>query len=146
MAAGPWVKFNKGIYYGMIGTIDFDVATADTFKCALLLDTYTPDLTDDTWADLSAHDHAGGTGYTAAGQGLTSVVYTNTAGVDKWDADDPTWTASGGSITAKYAVIYHVASGKLIRYCDLETTGSKTSTTGNDFVIQLSSSGIFTVT
>jgi hypothetical protein len=146
MAAGAWTKFDKSIYYGMIGTIDFDVATADTFKCALLLDTYTPDLTDDTWADLSAHEHAGANGYTAGGVGLTSVVYTNTAGVDMWDAADISWTASGGPITAKYAVIYHVASGKLIRYCDLDDTGSRTATDGNTFVIQLSASGIFDIT
>ena len=145
MAASAWIKFNKGLYYGLIGTIDFDAAGAGVFKCALLLDTYTPDLTDDTWADLSANEHAGSFGYTTGGAALTSVTLTNSSGVDKWDADDISWTAAGGSITAKYAVIYHVASGKLIRYSELDSV-NKTATTGNTFVIQLASGGIFDVT
>ena len=45
--ASAWIKFNKGTYYGMIGTVDFDDAGAGVYKCALLLSTYTPDLTDD---------------------------------------------------------------------------------------------------
>jgi len=144
--ASAWIKFNKGTYYGMIGTVDFDDAGAGVYKCALLLSTYTPDLTDDTWADLSAHEHAAANGYSAGGAALTSVAYTNTSGTDKWDAADISWTASVGPITARYAVIYHVASGKLIRYCELESGADKTATDGNDFVIQLSASGIFTVT
>lgn len=145
MAAGAWTKFNKGIYYGMIGTVDFDAAGAGVFKCALLLSTYTPDLTDDTWADLSAHEHANANGYTTGGAALTGVTFTNTSGTDKWDANDISWTAAGGPITARYAVIYHVASGKLIRYCALDTV-DKTATDGNDFVIQLAAGGIFSVT
>jgi hypothetical protein len=146
MSASAWIKFHKANFYGMTGTIDYDDAAADTFKCALLLSTYTPDLTDDTWADLSGHEHANANGYTAGGVGLTSVVFINTAGVDKWDAADISWAAVGGAITARYAVIYHVASGKLIRYCELEDGADKTAAVGNDFVIQLAAGGIFDIT
>ena len=147
MAAGAWTKFDKAVYYGMIGTIDYDDAGAGIFKCALLADTYTPDTTDDTWADLSAHDLGTANGYTAAGVALTSVTYTNATGTDTWDCDNPTWTAAGGSIgPAKYAVMYHVASGKLICYCELEVGSTKTATTGNDFVIQNSTSGVYSIT
>jgi len=146
MSASAWIKFNKANFYGMTGTIDYDDAGAGVFKCALLLSTYTPDLTDDTWADLSAHEHANANGYTTGGAALTAVTFINTAGVDKWDAADISWTAAVGSIVARYSVIYHVASGKLIRYCELESGADKTATVGNNFVVQLASGGIFDIT
>lgn len=146
MAASAWTKFHKSIYYGMTGTIDYDAAGAGVFKCALLADTWTPDASDDTWADLSAHEIAASYGYSAGGAALTNVVFTNASGVDTWDADNVSWSASGGTISARYAVIYHVASGKLIRYCELEDGADKSAATGTDFVIQMSSSGIFSIT
>lgn len=145
MSAGAWIKFDKSLFYGLDSTIDYSDTSAGAFKCALVLSTWTAASTADTWADISAHEHGAANGYTAGGEALTSVVLSNSSGVDKWDSADISWTASGGNITALYAVIYHVSSGKLIRYCQLEET-DKTSIDGNDFVIQLASGGIFDIT
>ena len=49
------------------------IAATDTFKIALVLATYTPQLTSDSsWSAISSYE-ASGTGYTAGGQVLTSV-------------------------------------------------------------------------
>lgn len=144
MAASAWIKFDKSIYYGMTGTIDYSDATAGAFKCALLLDTWTPVTTADTWADISANEHANANGYTTGGEALTNIAFTNSSGTDTWNADDITWTALGGTIVALYAVIYHVSSGKLIRYCSLDSS-SVTALDGTDLAIVLATSGIFNV-
>jgi hypothetical protein len=146
MAASAWVKFNKSLFYGLDGTIDYSDASAGAFKCALLLSTWTPSAAADTWGDISANEHANANGYTTGGEALTSVSLANTSGTDKWDAADISWTASGGPITARYAAIYHVSSGKLVRYCELDSGVDKTATSGNDFVVQLATSGVFDVT
>ena len=44
-------------------------------------------------------------GYTSGGQALASVTYTRSSGVLPFDAADLVWTASGGSIVARSAVI-----------------------------------------
>ena len=63
------------------------------------------------------------------------------------DCDDQVWTASGGSIVARFAVIYSSTSGKLVAYCLLDTTPADiTTTTGNTLTITINASGILTFT
>lgn len=87
-----------------------DVET-DVLKIALM-DTvfaFDPD-THATWADCSANEIAGGFGYIAGGETLTTVAVTIDPASDKVDltADSVTWTASGGAIpTVGAAVIYN---------------------------------------
>lgn len=58
---------------------------------------------------------------------------------------DPVWTASGGSITARFAVIYEV-SGNVLCYCLLDSTPADvTATTGNTLTVAAHSSGVFTL-
>ena len=145
MGAGAWIKFDKSLFYGLNSTIDYSDTGAGAFKCALVLDTWDPSTADDTYADISADEHANANGYLTGGEALTSVALSNSAGVDKWDAADISWSANGGNIAALYAVIYHVSSGKLIRYCQLELT-DKTAIDGNNFVVQLAADGVYTIT
>jgi hypothetical protein len=63
---------------------------------------------------------------------------------------DPVWTASGGSIIARFGVLYgsgtlngHV--DPLLAVCLLDTTPADvTSTTGNTLTIQINAAGVFT--
>jgi hypothetical protein len=146
MAASAWIKFDKSTYYGMIGTINYADASAGAFKCALVLATWTPATTVEDWSSISTHEHSNVNGYTTGGAALTGVTYTTAAGTDKWDSADPTWTATGSGITARYAVLYHVASGKVLRYCELEVGSNKVAAAGNDLVVQMASGGIFSLT
>src|ERR1043166_7355583 len=78
---------------------------SDSIYCALLDNTYTPAQdTDAYWADVKAHEVTG-TGYTANGAALTSLVLT-TGGTHEaqMKAADTSWASS--TITARYAVVY----------------------------------------
>jgi hypothetical protein len=62
------------------------------------------------------------------------------------DPADVVWTASGGSITARFACIYENASSKILCYCLLDSTPADvTATTGNTLTVALHASGIFTL-
>lgn len=137
MAAGNWT-FTNGTRTRMLnGTFDFDT---DSFKCALFLSTSNIGASSTSYADVT-NEVANGSGYTTGGIALTiSVTGTTTVTVD---ATDITWTASGGSITARYAVIYEVG-GDVVCYCLLDSTPADvTVTDGNDLTIQFNASGIF---
>jgi hypothetical protein len=63
-----------------------------------------------------------------------------------WDCDNPTWTASDAGITARYACIYQVATGKLICYSLLDDSPADvTAAAGYDFVVQIAATGVFTL-
>ena len=75
--------------------------------------------------------------------GALALSGTTTVTVD--DAADAVWTASGGSITARFAVIYENA-GDVLCYCLLDSTPADvTATDGNTLTVALHSSGIFTL-
>jgi hypothetical protein len=86
---------------------------------------------------------ANGNGYTTGGQEITiSLSGTTTVTVD---GTDEVWTASGGSITARFAVIYEV-SGNVLCYCLLDDTPADvTATDGNTLTVAINASGIFTL-
>jgi hypothetical protein len=74
---------------------------------------------------------------------LVSVTTTNDA---KFDADDVTWSASGGAITAGYALVYNDtdANGPPVMHIDFGGSQSAQDTT--DFKIVWNASGIITST
>ena len=91
------------------------------------------------------NEHANANGYTTGGisYGVLALSGTTTVTVD--DALDAVWTASGGSITARFAVIYESA-GRVLCYCLLDNTPADvTATAGNTLTIALNASGIFTL-
>ena len=139
MAAGSWTFTNAGRTSLLNG--DFDIDT-DTFKMALFLSTSNIGAASTTYAGLT-NEHANGSGYTTGGKTLTmSLTGTTTVTVD---CDDQTWTASGGPITARFAVIYESA-GNVLCYCLLDSTPADvTATTGNTLTVAINASGIFTL-
>jgi len=123
--------------------IDLD---SDDIRCALIASSWTPDLAAHAnWADISANEISKD-GYTAGGLGITNESWTNSAGTQTWDCDDPTWTAGASGIAARYAVFYDNtdANKTLISYSLLDTTPADHSvTSGQVFLITLPATGIF---
>ena len=61
------------------------------------------------------------------------------------DCTDATWTASGGSIVARYAVIYEVG-GNVLCYCLLDSTPADVTVTDtNTLTVTINASGLFTL-
>jgi hypothetical protein len=130
MAAGAWTLTNTTRTKLINGQFDLD---SDTFRCALLQSSSNIGVSSTTYTGLT-NEVANGNGYTTGGAtvaftiaGTTSVTVTPTASI--------TWTASGGSIVARYAVIYEVG-GDVLAYCLLDNTPADvTTTTGNTLTI-----------
>jgi len=145
MAAGKWKLYDTAKLNIGNGTTDLDT---HSFKMALFTSSSNANtLTNSTLASLT-NQVANANGYTTGGNLLASVSWTQTGGVATFDAADSTWTASGGSITARYAVIYDdtSASDSLVCVCLLDTTPADvTVTDGNTLTIQFNASGIFTL-
>jgi hypothetical protein len=121
-------------------------ASGDTYKVKLY-STATFDATDTTLAGVTGTEATTGTGYTAAGQSLANVTVTTVTTNDaKFDADDLTWTASGGSITASFAVIYNDTDTDDPPIAFVDFDGSQSAGDGTDFKIVWNASGIFTFT
>lgn len=122
------------------GTFDMD---ADTFKCALLTSSHTPNAANEVLADLT--NEVTGTGYTAGGATLTNVTWALTDTTVKFDADDPAWTEA--TITARYAAIYKSGTANSLTnplVCLLDF-GADKGVTGGTFTVNFSSSGIVTL-
>lgn len=139
-AAGPWTisnAFKTRILNG--GGLDIDT---DTIKVALVASTsnvvsgpadcYTGGTGTALTGELSTAN-----GYTAGGATAASLSISGTSTVT-YDFADITWTASGGSIVARYAVVYDstAASKTIIAYALLDSTPADvTVTAGNTLTI-----------
>jgi len=140
MAAGAWTFPNGArtdIANGVLAI------AADTYKMALFLSTSNIGSGSTTYAGLT-NEHANANGYTTGGISV-DLTLSGTTTVTADIATDPVWTASGGSITARFAVIYEV-SGNVLCYCLLDSTPADvTATTGNTLTVAAHASGVFTL-
>ncbi|MCI0549649.1 MAG: hypothetical protein L0287_01705 [Anaerolineae bacterium] len=140
MAAGAWTFTNGGRTRLLNGTFDIDT---DSFKCALFLSTSNIGAASTTYAGVT-NEHAAANGYSTGGIAVTHTLSGTTTVTVDWSTD-PVWTASGGSITARFAVIYEV-SGDVLCYCLLDNTPADvTATDGNTLTVAAHTSGIFTL-
>lgn len=140
MAAGTWTFTNEGRTKLLDGTFDID---SDTWKMALFTSSSNLGASSTTYAGVT-NEVAGANGYTTGGASVTLTLSgTTTVTVDI--SSDPVWTASGGSITARFAAIYEV-SGRVLCYCLLDNTPADVSATdGNTLTLQTHASGVFTL-
>ena len=140
MAAGNWTFTNVGRTRLLNGAFDID---SDSWKCALFLSTSNLGAATTTFAGVT-NEHAAANGYTGGGIAITlTLAGTTTVTVDI--ATDPVWTASGGSITARFACIYEVA-GDVLCYALLDSTPADvTATAGNTLTVAANASGVFTL-
>jgi hypothetical protein len=140
MAAGAWTFTNNSRTYMLDGTFDLN---SDTFKIALFQSTSNIGASSTTYAGVT-NEVANANGYTTGGNAVTGSLSGTTTVT--FDTTDPTtWTASGGSITARFAVLYEV-SGNVLAYCLLDSAPADvTATTGNTLTLTISASGVFTL-
>jgi hypothetical protein len=140
MAAGTWTFPDSARTDLINGTFDVDT---DSFKMALFLSTSNIGAGSTTYAGVT-NEHANANGYTTGGIAISlTLAGTTTVTVDI--ATDPVWTASGGSIVARFAVIYEVG-GRVLCYCLLDATPANvTATTGNTLTVAANASGVFTL-
>jgi hypothetical protein len=140
-APSPWTftsagrtNFLNGVYGNMPG---------DTVKMALFLSTSNIGAGSTTYAGVT-NEVANGLGYTTGGVSVTFSL-SGTTTVTATLTGNAVWTASGGSITGRFGVIYIVA-GNVICYCTLDSTPADvTATDTNTFTVSPSGSGIFTL-
>lgn len=152
MAVGNVILFSKN---------KADVRVNDlvgaTIKIALVTSTWTPDATvtgNSLWADMSANEIAGGTGYTTGGATLGTPTATAITSGYKFSTGNASWTASGAGIAAwRYAVIY--VSGTLwgkvnpvVGYFLGDTTPADiaATTSGNTLGLNCPANGWFDIT
>jgi hypothetical protein len=121
-------------------------AAADTYKVKLYT-AATFNATHTTLAGVGGTEATTGTGYTAGGPSLANVAVTTVTTNDaKFDADDVTLTASGGSITASYGVIYNDTDANDPPLAFIDFDGSQSAGAGTDFKIIWDAAGIFSFT
>lgn len=140
MAAGAWVFTNAGRTKLLDGTFNVE---SDSYKMALFLSTSDIGAGSTDYASVT-NEHANANGYTAGGIAV-ALSLTGTTTV-KADIDtDPVWTANGGSIVARFAVIYEVG-GDVLCYCLLDSTPADvTVTDGNTLSVAAHANGVFTL-
>ena len=140
MAAGTWT-FPNGVRQKLLNGQFLD---ADSYKMALFLSTSNIGAASTTYAGVT-NEHANANGYVTGGLAV-DITFAGTTTITVDIATDPVWTASGGSIVARFAVIYEVG-GDVLCYCLLDSTPADvTVTTGNTLTVAAHASGVFTLT
>lgn len=142
MAAGPWTPTTATRLKMLNGQFDWD---SDSWKVALFLSTSNIGAASTTYAALT-NQHANANGYTTGGIAVT-ISLTGTTTITAAFASNPIWTAAGGPITARYAVLYEVG-GDVALYCLLDSTPADfTATDGNTLTVDAdgSPSPLFTM-
>lgn len=121
-------------------------AVGDTYK-VLLATAATFTAADTTLAGITYTEVANGNGYTTGGATLTNVAVTTVTTNDaKFDADDASWTASGGAITASYGILYNDTDTNDPPVAFIDFGGSESAGDTTDFRIVWNASGILTFT
>jgi hypothetical protein len=149
MAAGKWRLYEIAKEALAQGTIDLD---SDTFKINLYLSTSNADTLAKATvtANLTSITNQVATnfGYTQDTKAVTITVAESGGTVTVDETTNPVWTASGGAITARFAVIWDDthATNMPICVCELDSTPADvTATDGNTLTINMSASGLFTM-
>jgi len=146
MAAGKWKLYESAKLAIANGEIDLD---SDSFKINLYLSTSNCDTLSGTTTLVSLTNQvATGNGYTQNTKAVTLSTSQSGGTVTVDETTNPVWTASGGSITARFAVIYDDthASDQALCVCLLDTTPADvTATDGNTLTITQNASGLFTM-
>lgn len=130
-AAGAWTLTNA-FRTSLIGGTNPAVPVSDSCKIALFQSTSNLGSGSTTYA-AATNEVANANGYTTGGV-ATTIGYSGTTSVPI-TFTQAQWTASGGSITARFGVLYKV-SGVVYGYflCD-STPADVTATNGNTFTI-----------
>jgi hypothetical protein len=145
MAAGDSKIFND---FGLkLGKKAYDLSS-DAFAISFVADTYASIDADATDPNISGFTPLVGGNFVAATT-LTSVTWTRTSGVSKFDYADLTTIAKNASnpATIRCALIKHTASGDLYKAIDLTSDGTTAiDVVNNDFDYTVNAGGSSTLT
>jgi hypothetical protein len=148
MAAGKWKMYESAKLALANGLIDFDT---HSFKINLYLSTSNANtLTAATITQLTdiTNQVATNFGYTQNTKAVTITTANSSGTITIDETTNPVWTASGGSITARFAVIYDDthANDMPVFVCLLDTAPADvTATDGNTLTITMNASGVVTL-
>lgn len=121
-------------------------AVADTYK-VMLCTAATFSAANTTLAGVTKTEVASGNGYTTGGATLANVTVTTVTTNDAvFDADDATWTASGGSITASYGILYNDTDANDPPLAFIDFGGSQSAGDTTQFKVVWNASGIVSFT
>ena len=115
----------------------------------LILSTWTPNTATDASYSVIAgsYEHAAANGYTAGGD-TVAATFATSAGTLTFDVADNVWTADGGSIVARYALLYNSSAGgtnDLIAYALLDNSPADvTATDTNTLIVTIHATGAYT--
>lgn len=136
-----WNFYNTfKLYFGTV----MNMAT-DAFKVLLTTSSYTPSASHSILTDIT--NELSGNGY--ARQPLSSVLFTQTSGTATFTSAPFLFTAAGGTLTARYFVIYNDTVSSpvkpLVAYGLLDNTPADVvATDGNSITYTPNASGLFT--
>lgn len=131
MAAGPWTLVN-GARTALLSA-GFDLTATSTYKVALVTSASNIGAATTTWAGVT-NEVANANGYTTGGIGV-AMALAGTTSVTASFTSNPVWTATGGSITARTAVLYKIG-GNVLAFALLDSTPADiTATVGNTLTI-----------
>ena len=122
--------------------------SSDTFKIGLTTSAYVPSAsTHEVLTNIT--NELSGNGY--AQQTLGSLTWAEVSGTTTFDFADPIFTASGGSLVARFFFIFNETMSTpvvdpLICYGLLDDTpGDVTATDGNTITLNVNGAGLFTL-
>jgi hypothetical protein len=129
----------------MVGNGSINLAT-DTLK-AMLVSGYTYDSAHTLKADVVASELGNGLGYNTGGQALTSVSFDFLSNNTILDADNSSWTASGGDIGPfSGAIIYSDTSLNDMLVCYIDFGGSQLLANGFTLLLAYHVGGLCVIT
>ena len=145
-AAGKWKLYEQAKLDIANGLMDLDT---HSFKIALFTSVSNCNTLSGTTTLASLTNQvATANGYTQNSKAVTITTANSGGTITVDETTNPSWTANGGSITARFAVIYNDthASKQALCVCLLDTAPADvTATDGNTFTITQNASGIFTI-
>lgn len=127
MAIGKWTLTNTALTNILNGTIDLTGA----FKVALVGSGSNISTSSTTWAGVTEelpYSH----GYVTDGVDVSLNISGNPAFVSF--NVNPFWFATGGSLVARWAVLYQPA-GRVLAFCLLDTTPADVTTTAGNTLL-----------
>ena len=138
MAAGNVVVYQPAFLATMLASINW---ASNTFICELVSHGYTPNAASHSdWSDNVAAYVLTTAGYAAKTLANQTVTQSSNSHI-RFDADDVTFSASS-TMTAKYAVLRHQTTDRVVAYLDLET-GATSGVDATQIVVSWSANGLF---
>ena len=147
-AANAWDFYNEFTEFVADGVMDLD---ADTFNLGLYLSTSNAATLTTSGRGNVTNQHASANGYTQPGSALDSVTWIRSGGTTTFDSADEVFTASGGDIVCRFAVLWDdTPSGPvdpLVCMTTLDNTPADVTVTDtNTLTVDANASGVFTMT